>query len=202
MNKTFPGALVALLAIGGIALTLSGCSTPDASAQVIASNGSYNYETFTQDRFDQLLGSEAFTVFVHSKTCGTCAKKEKQIIDEISQLSTTILKMSWDGAPTDFLAKYGIAKYDTFITFDTTGNANTVKGAQVEDVRGSVNNVKSATPSIVAKVVDAVVPRVLAASGEFTYEEFSMARYNELVGNEKFAVFFHSKTCGTCAKTT
>jgi thiol-disulfide isomerase/thioredoxin len=200
MNKAILGVLVAVVAIGGITLTMNS-STPSAAAQVLASNGNFTYETFTEARYNQLRGTEAFAVFFHSKTCGTCAKMNQEIIDEVSKFTNgRILKAEFSEMSSTMLKELGVAKYHTTVVFDENGEFTTLKGAMPDAVRNQLDGTQAAAPSVVEKVISAIVPRVLAASGEFTYEEFSMARYNELLGNEKFAVFFHSKTCGTCAK--
>jgi tartrate dehydratase beta subunit/fumarate hydratase class I family protein len=103
---------------------------------VLAQNENFVYEDFSQKSFDALKGKEAFAVFVHSKSCGTCAKKNKQIIEEIEQFNVgKILKMEYSDAPMEFVKTYEVNKYDTFVMFDAQGNATTVKGASVEDVR-------------------------------------------------------------------
>ncbi len=42
------------------------------------------------------------------------------------------------------------------------------------------------------------IPQVYAQTETFTYEDFTTERYEALKGKESFAVFFHSKACGTC----
>ena len=131
--------LAPLLSLGAIALvvglSLAGGSESFAPT-VYAENADFTYESFTQEAFEDLKGEENFSVFVHSRSCSTCAKKNKEIIDEVAQFDTgTILKLEYDNATQDFLKKYGVSKHDTFVNFDESGNFETVKGAQVDDVR-------------------------------------------------------------------
>ncbi len=136
-------SILGLFVLGGAAYYVTTGETPKASSivatQVLAQNANFTYQTFDNESFNNLKGNEAFAVFVHSKTCGTCAKKEKQIMEEITQFNNgTILKMDWDSAPTEFLKNYEVNKYDTFVVFDAEGNHQTIKGAKVEEVRTSV----------------------------------------------------------------
>ena len=86
---------------------------------VLASANSFSYQEFDDASFEDLKGKEKFAVFVHSRSCGTCAKKNKQIIDDVSQYTDgKILKLEFDKASTDFLEAYGVTKYDTFVVFD------------------------------------------------------------------------------------
>ena len=197
MKKPIIGiiAVFAILFVGSKMLH----STPSAEAAILAQNGNFTYETFTQERFDALKGNEEFSVFVHSKACGTCAKKNKEIIEDVQTFTKgAILKLEYDEAPQEFLREYGVTKYDTFINFNADGSSSTVKGASVGQVRNSLSS--RPTPSVVEQVVQAIVPTVYAQSDVFTYQDYDQASYEALRGNEAFALFFHSKACGTCAK--
>jgi len=137
-------ALVAVLAVS--TAFLAGCShTPSSSSPmslvptVLAQTPDFTYETYTEKRFNELKGSEAFTVFVHSKSCGTCTKKNQQIVDQAGDFTSgMILKMDWDGAPKAFKDAYGVVKYDTFVRFDAAGNHTTNRGATVDEVRSGM----------------------------------------------------------------
>jgi thiol-disulfide isomerase/thioredoxin len=203
MNKAILGVLIAVVAIGAIALTNSSDTTGSLLAvpEVIASSGNFTYETFSDARYNELRGNEAFAVFFHSKSCGTCAKMNQQIIDEVSTFTNgTILKAEFSEASAAMLKELGVAKYHTTVVFNADGTFKTLKGAMPEDVRGALGGSQAATRSAVEKVVNIIVPTVHAQNADFTYQDFDTATYNNLRGNEEFAVFFHSKTCGTCAK--
>lgn len=106
---------------------------------VLAQSDVFTYETFTQERYEELLGTESFAVFFHSKSCGTCAKKHQQIIDEAGDFTGgTILKLEFSEASADIRRELNVANYDTFVTFDREGNAQTVPGADVSDVREAI----------------------------------------------------------------
>lgn len=185
------------VAVTVMALVLTGCSKEQVAQtltpSVYAQNANFTYQDYTDEAFNELKGAKAFSVFVHSKTCGTCAKKDKQIINEVDQFTVgTILKMEYADAPQDFIKTYGINKYDTFVTFDAAGNHTTTKGAKVDAVRTDIGN----------QALSATTPEanILARNENFVYQDFDTNQYNSLKGSEAFAVFFHSKTCGTCAK--
>lgn len=156
-NKTLFGAIAIIVIAGGAFLLqpnspeVSDSPTPStavsnpptsvsvASAEVLAESSDFTYETFTQERFDELRGSEAFVVFVHSRSCGTCAKKNKTIIDDVASFPNgTILKMEYDEAPQAFLEEHGVTKYDTFVIFNQDGSAETKKGASIDEVKESL----------------------------------------------------------------
>ena len=148
-NIFLTGALVAAVAVGGTFVYLQQNGQSDTSVasaigdvlvpKVLAQSADFTYEEYSQARFDDLEGNEAFAVFVHSKTCGTCAKKNNQIIDEVAAFpSGMILKMEYSDAPQSFLAEHGVTKYDTFVIFDAAGNATTIKGADVAEVRDAL----------------------------------------------------------------
>lgn len=137
------------LRLGLVAVALLGLSactsgTPDPTAHtgiptVYAENAGFQYESYTDEKFDDLLGNEAFTVFVHSKSCGTCKRKDKQIINEVGEFqSGVILKMEYANAPMDFKKEYGVTGYDTFVLFDADGNHTTKKGASISEVRDAL----------------------------------------------------------------
>lgn len=103
---------------------------------VYAQTDNFVYEDFSQAKFDSLLGKEDFSVFVHNRSCGTCAKKNNEIIDEAAQFRAgTILKMEFSEAPKEFLNSYGVVSYDTFVNFSSNGSFETVRGGLVDDVR-------------------------------------------------------------------
>lgn len=136
-NTALLAVLIAVLAVIGLSFSQGGSGS--SSFIVLAKNNDFQYETFSESRFDELKGKESFSVFVHSKNCGTCAKKNKEIIDDVNKFqSGTILKLEYDEAPQNFLEKYEVTKYDTFVNFDTKGNATTIKGAKVEEVRNAI----------------------------------------------------------------
>lgn len=165
---------------------------------VLAQSDSFTYETYSPEAFASLKGSEAFSVFVHSNTCGTCAKKNQEIISDVATFTDgTILKMEYSEAPASFLETYGVTTYDTFVNFDESGNATTIKGAAISDVRDTIGD---SDPSIINRVLDGILPSVYAQTDTFTYQDFDDATYQSLRGSESFSIFFHSKTCGTCAK--
>lgn len=112
---------------------------PAPSTIVLAQNAGFTYENYTDAAFADSLGNEAFAVFVHSRSCGTCAKKNEQIMTEIEQFTDgKIFKMEYDEAPQSFIETYAVTKYDTFVVFDSDGNHETIKGAKVEAVRSSI----------------------------------------------------------------
>jgi hypothetical protein len=141
-----------LLAV--LAVSLSACSTGQETAKktssaetiieavipsVLAQNENFIYEMYSEEAFNELKGNTAFAVFVHSKSCGTCAKKNNQILSEIEKFTDgKILKMEYSEAPMEFIKTYSVNKYDTFVMFDIDGNATTVKGASIEEVRDSL----------------------------------------------------------------
>lgn len=194
MKKGFIGfALVALVLVIGAMAADSDDPVSIANVEVIptvfAQTENFTYESFSQERFDSLKGSEAFSVFVHNKACGTCAKKNNQIIDEAEEFSAgTILKMEFSKAPKEFLEKYNVAGYDTFVNFAADGSFETVRGGKVDDVRAEIGN------------DEIVLSNSIASNAEFVYADFSEDQFDELKGSEDFAVFVHSRTCGTCAK--
>lgn len=139
-KKSLFVGVIAVLAIAIGFFVTSGPDNASQSSTVLAQSGSFVYETYTQERFEALRGNEAFSVFVHSRSCGTCAKKHQQIIDEVNTFGNgTILKLEYDEASQEFLSEFEVTKYDTFVNFDASGNATTVKGANVEDVREEIN---------------------------------------------------------------
>lgn len=106
---------------------------------VLAQSDVFTYETFTQERYDELLGSESFAVFFHSKSCGTCAKKNQQIVDEVDDFTGgTILKLEFSEASAEIRRELDVANYDTFVVFDRDGNSQTVPGADVSEVREAI----------------------------------------------------------------
>ena len=112
---------------------------PEAKAEVIAQSDVFTYEAFSDERYEELLGSESFAVFFHSKTCGTCAKKNTQIIDEVDDFSGgTILKIEFSESDTELRKELGVTNYDTFVIFDADGNATTTPGASIDDVRDAI----------------------------------------------------------------
>lgn len=132
------GALVLVLGFLFLSPSDSG-NSPVGVSNVIASSGEFTYETFSQERFNELEGSEAFAVFFHSESCGTCAKKNKQIIDEVSAFSGgVILKQEFSEASSALRSDLGVTNYDTFVVFDARGNSQTVAGASVNDVRKAI----------------------------------------------------------------
>lgn len=136
------GAAAILLVVGIMAFGGDkGQSSPALSVipTVHAQSHDFLYEDFSQERYDALRGSEAFAVFFHSRSCGTCAKKHQQIIGEVNQFSGgTILKLEFDEADADLLRELGVIKYDTFVVFDASGNPITIPGAGIDDVRNAI----------------------------------------------------------------
>lgn len=197
-----------LLGIGAIALVVAvalSVSSPETPAlvgvsEVIAESPDFTYETFSQERYNELRGREAFAIFFHSESCGTCAKKHQQIVDEVGDFSGgVILKQEYSEAPTALLSELGVSNYDTFVVFDTEGVFQTLPGAAISDVRESISDMDSQEEAS-APAPTPSPRKVIAESETFAYEQFTDERFEELRGSEAFAVFFHSNTCGTCAK--
>jgi bacterioferritin-associated ferredoxin len=200
--------------IGAFALVLSAsvltaCSREEVAQvvetvvpTVLAQNADFTYETFSDERYAELKGNEPFAVFAHSKSCGTCAKKNKEILDEVEDFTTgTILKMEYGEADSEFLQTYGITNYDTFVTFDASGNHTTTPGAEVDTVREKIGNKNmEQTQTTTERIMSAIVPTVYAQTETFTYKAYDEKTFTELRGSEPFTVFVHSNSCGTCAK--
>jgi hypothetical protein len=138
MGKKLLLGIGAIALVVAVALSVSSPETPSlvGVSEVIAESPDFVYETFSQERYDELRGADAFAVFFHSESCGTCAKKHQQIVDEVSDFSGgVILKQEYSEASTSLLSELGVSNYDTFVVFDERGNFETLPGATISNVR-------------------------------------------------------------------
>lgn len=56
---------------------------------------------------------------------------------------------------------------------------------------------------VISEVVEIMTeeqPTETAITSNATYEDYNEARYNELLGQQPFAIFFHAQWCPTCRK--
>lgn len=214
MNAKHIIAGVAIVAVGLIgSFIYSSSNAPVAEAQVHAQTEQFLYEDFSEESFEMLKGQESFAVFVHSRTCGTCAKKHRDIINKAGDFSAgTILKLEYSNASQEFIEMYEVTSHDTFILFDAEGNHETTLGQSVMDVKMGLAGEMMDKNEMEEKDMDKEAmmdepsekPVVEAAAQEakaaFVYADYTEAQYAGLKGEEPFALFFHSRTCGTCAK--
>lgn len=200
-----------LLGIGAIALVVAVALSVSSSesprlvgvSEVIAESPTFVYETFSQERYQALKGSEAFAVFFHSASCGTCAKKHQSIIDTVGTFSGgAILKQEFSEASVELLSELGVTTYDTFVIFNADGSFETVTGATIAEVREAIGTEQETEQEedLSLKTEQAAQAHVIANTEVFSYESFTDERFAALRGTEAFGIFFHSETCGTCAK--
>lgn len=223
MNQKTIIAAIGIAVVGLVGFTFfSPSQTDEAVAAVHAQTDSFVYEDYTEARFNELKGHEAFAVFVHSRTCGTCAKKHNEIIDTAGDFTNgVILKMEYSDAPQPFLEAYGVTTYETFVSFDAEGNHSTQLGESISNLRTTLNGsaamqkdvmeddammkeggdaMEKEEVSAAPSVSQVQLAASIAETDSFRYEVFTQERYDALRGSEPFAIFFHSRTCGTCAK--
>jgi len=122
-------------------------------------------------------------LFFHSKTCGSCAKLDTALTDDANKLPTDleVLKVDWDSNQ-DLAKKYNVDKYHTLAFLDGDDSSN-VKGLfTVEDIVRSRNLPKT--------------EKVITNYGEYSADAITKAQAE----GKDVALFFHSKTCGSCGK--
>lgn len=129
---------LALAILSSVALV--GCGADVAIIpQVYAENADFTYETFTEEKFETLRGTEEFAVFFHSASCGTCRGKDKEIISEVADFTDgTILKLEYSDAPEAIRTELGVKGYDTFTVFAADGSFETKKGMKVDDLKTKI----------------------------------------------------------------
>lgn len=150
---------------------------------------SVNWQYRTYDGADiaksQAEGKD-IALFFHSKTCWSCAKLHVSLTSDADALpeSLIVYQTDWD----DYQAvanTYNVAKYHTVAFIDGTTSTN-------------VTGLFSAQELADASSAD-IQEKVLGQVGEykvFTTEALAQAQAE----GKDTAVFFHSKTCGSCAK--
>lgn len=191
MNKFFTITLVALVGI-----VLVGCgkqpnvvTQPAPVAEKEAPKlASTNYVPYSATAADKALAEgKDVAVFFHSKTCGSCAKLDANINENLAQIpnDVVILKADWDENQS-LADELKVEKYHTVSYLWTNQN---VKGLfTLDDIVKNFDDVPTAA---------APAPK-LAAVGYAAYDE---KVFDEAIAEGKeVAVFFHSKTCGSCAK--
>jgi len=187
MNK-----ILILPFLAGIVL-LSGCAqpvkndvatqTPPAAEQVKLA--STNYIPYSSKAVsDASNNGKDVAIFFHSKSCGSCAKLEKDILANASSIpdDVVILKADRDTSA-DLADEFDVAGYHTVSYLWQERN---VKGLfTLADLISEFDNVD--------EVVEVSVSNWYLA---FNEAEFEKAKDN----GKDIAIFFHSKSCGSCAK--
>ncbi len=173
------------------------CTQPTNTAQVPANNvvttnkapaaqlASTNYVPFSNATVqDAEESGKNMAIFFHSKTCGSCAKLDADIVANAKNIpdDTVILKADWD--ENQALAKQlKVDKYHTVAFINADGTSNNVKGLFTLD-----------------EVMDAwsdTMEKTISSNYELYTANAVLAAEKE---GKDVAVFFHSKTCGSCAK--
>jgi thioredoxin-like negative regulator of GroEL len=102
----------------------------DAGAEVVEKTISSNYELYTEDA---VLKAEKegkdVAVFFHSKSCGSCATLDADIVANASDIDSdvVILKADWDENQ-DLAAQYGVTGYHTVAYMNDDDSTTNVKG--------------------------------------------------------------------------
>lgn len=119
MNKS----LISAVAIVAISATLIGCgqssnTQPTAvnqPASTIDVVNAANYELYSPSVAQAAMNDgKDIAVFFHSKSCGSCAKLDADIMANAEMIpeDTVILKADWDENQ-DLAVQYGVDKYHT-----------------------------------------------------------------------------------------
>ncbi|PIR55115.1 hypothetical protein COU74_02960 [Candidatus Peregrinibacteria bacterium CG10_big_fil_rev_8_21_14_0_10_36_19] len=134
-----------------LALTLAGCSNSlvnnsDQKAPVATTNKieektvavennstaeineeKPQYISFTQEKYQELLGEKPFAIFFHAGWCPSCVDADKKIKQDLANSTprfpkgTIILKADYD-TETELKKTYGIVMQSTHVIIDKEGN--------------------------------------------------------------------------------
>ncbi len=184
-----------ILIVAGLAmtsLTLAACSKPttnDSTAQapsekLVASSNYINYSA--QNVADAQKNGKDVALFFHSKTCGSCAKLDQSISANSKNIPSDLAIFKVDRDENQALAKqYKVDKYHTVRFMDSGEN---VKGLfSLDDILDERSQPTAQAPA----------EKLVASSN---YMDYSVQNVADAQKNGKdVALFFHSKTCGSCA---
>lgn len=112
---------------GGLAFLLltigaTGCTNQNLeSAKVVEAATDARFTVYADSA--DLIGEEPVTLFFHADWCGTCVALEKDINENINDLSNKvrIIKVDFD-KETELKKKYGVLMQSMFVVLDKNGN--------------------------------------------------------------------------------
>lgn len=80
------------------------------------------YEEYTENRYNELLGSAPVTLFFHADWCPTCKFLDTEINENMNRLpeSTVILQVDYD-TEAELKSTYNIKTQSTFVVLDANG---------------------------------------------------------------------------------
>lgn len=85
------------------------------------------YISFTQEKYQELLGKKPFVIFFHAGWCPSCVQTDKVIKQDLASATpklpkgTIILKADYD-SETELKKTYGIVMQSTHVIIDKQGN--------------------------------------------------------------------------------
>ena len=135
MNKS----MLTAVAVVAVSATLIGCGaqpTPTATTQpaptptVVEVANASNYELYSPTVAEAAMNDgKDVAVFFHSKSCGSCATLDADIVANASDIDSdvVILKADWDENQ-DLAAQYGVTGYHTVAYMNDDDSTTNVKG--------------------------------------------------------------------------
>lgn len=192
-NQSILVAIVALTCV----TVLAGCNSPSKTTpsqpttqQPTASlfNSVYASDSYVEYTPAALVKAKAdgknTAIFFHSKTCGSCAKLDANFEENevIMPEELVVFKADWNENQ-ELAGELNVATYHTVAYYNEDGSTNNIKGLFT-----------------VEEVVQAWTQEVLVENA-WAYEVYTQqALAQAQVDGKETALFFHSKTCGSCAK--
>lgn len=184
-----------------VALTIVWCSQPTTSDTAATTQvqqplvalfnpvyASDSYVEYTPAALAKATANGKDTaVFFHSKTCGSCAKLDGDLKDSASNLPEDLVLFKADWNENQKLAwELNVAKYHTVAFYKEDWTTNNVKG---------LFTTKEVTEAFNTNVEEVIVEN----AGEYiVYTPAALAKAT--AEGKNTALFFHSKTCGSCEK--
>lgn len=100
---------------------------PSVDSYEVISEENGTYEDYSDDRYNELLGTQPFALFFHASWCPTCAIVEQDILNNIEDLQAgvSILKVDFDNSAV-LKKEYGVTSQSLVVVIDAEGNKKDV----------------------------------------------------------------------------
>jgi thioredoxin 1 len=115
--------MMVFVAIGIIFLSIAVYAfTGKAKYAPLVSDSNSQYQEYSAEKYNNLLGKESFALSFYASWCPTCRSQEKIIQENISSLPNnfTILRVNYD-TETELKQKYGINMQSIVVIIDKQG---------------------------------------------------------------------------------
>jgi thiol-disulfide isomerase/thioredoxin len=150
---------------------------------------------YSEESFQNLLGKEKFAIYFYADWCPSCRATSQAIAQTPEKFAgVKLLKANYD-TETALKQKYGITLQHSFVFFAADGSvAKTAVMPTDAEVVAFFNNDESVSNSD----SQADSTEQVAETSSASYENYSDAKYEQLLGKKPLALFFHAAWCPTC----